>query len=341
MIRRYPQAGFTAVELLITLFVAAAFLIAGYQLFNIVIKDGGQARSESRAGNVAYDYLRRYSPSATDPCTAQTPLTNSPIDIDGLDTVTISVSISCPSYSTTGLSKVEATISYNTPQQTTEYATFVNGSGLQSADITDGLIGWWKFNGDANTSVGSSNGALTNATPVPGPSGTENTAYSLSGTNSYIRFDTNSMPSPMNAITISVWAKPSSASASFMTTNPVGAAGSIIQILIPYTGNTMYWDFGNQTTGRLTTPFNVAWFNTWSLYTFTASASTGTKIYRNGSVIASSATAGTYTKTGQTLDLGYYAGGSAYWTGSIDDMRMYDRALSSTEISSLYAGGAK
>ena len=34
---RPSNAGFTAVELLITLFVAAAFIIAGYQLFNIVI----------------------------------------------------------------------------------------------------------------------------------------------------------------------------------------------------------------------------------------------------------------------------------------------------------------
>jgi len=36
------QAGFSAVELLITLFVAAAFLVAGYSLYNVVIKDGGE-----------------------------------------------------------------------------------------------------------------------------------------------------------------------------------------------------------------------------------------------------------------------------------------------------------
>jgi len=68
MIRRQRQdSGFTAVELLITLFVAAAFLIAAYQLFNLVVKDGGSTRAESRAANVAYDYLRQYAASSPAP----------------------------------------------------------------------------------------------------------------------------------------------------------------------------------------------------------------------------------------------------------------------------------
>lgn len=132
------QSGFTAIELLITLFVAAAFLIAGYQLFNVVIKDGGQARAESRAGNVAYDYLRRYAPQAVNPCVASTPLTNSPVAVDGLSNVSISVVISCPPGLTVpGLSKVEVTITYNDPPQTLKFSTFTNG-------ITVGSI-WQPF----------------------------------------------------------------------------------------------------------------------------------------------------------------------------------------------------
>jgi prepilin-type N-terminal cleavage/methylation domain-containing protein len=121
------QEGFTAVELLVTLFVAAAFLIAGYQLFSLVIRDGGQARSESRAGNIAYDYLRRYTASLTNPCIAQTPLTDSPITITGLVDVRVSVAISCPIDTTPSLSKVTATVTYNNPVQTVSYATYVNG----------------------------------------------------------------------------------------------------------------------------------------------------------------------------------------------------------------------
>lgn len=122
------EQGFTAVELLVTLFVAAAFLIAGYQLFSLVIRDGGQTRSESRAGNVAYDHLRRYTSSATNPCTPQTPLTNSPVTVTGLVSTSVSVVIECPISTTPSLSKVTATVTYNSPAQSVSYSTYVNGA---------------------------------------------------------------------------------------------------------------------------------------------------------------------------------------------------------------------
>lgn len=121
------EGGFTAVELLVTLFVAAAFLIASYQLFSLVIRDGGQARSESRAGNVAYDYLRRYTSSATIPCTTQDPLNNSPVTITGLVDARATISITCPISTAPALSKVTATINYNNPVQTVTYGTYTNG----------------------------------------------------------------------------------------------------------------------------------------------------------------------------------------------------------------------
>lgn len=119
------QSGFTIVELLITLFVAAAFLTSGYQLFNLVIKDSGQARAGSRASSVAYDYMRRYSTSVVSPCVASTPLTSAPISVSGLSNVTITVIISCPYSATTSLSKVDVMVNYNTPQLTMEYSTYV------------------------------------------------------------------------------------------------------------------------------------------------------------------------------------------------------------------------
>lgn len=119
------EQGFTVVELLITLFVAAAFLVSGYQLYNAIIKDGGQTRGESRASNVAYDYLRRYSASTVSPCVASTPVSAASVSVAGISNVTVTVAITCPYTSTTSISKVEATVLYNNPQQTVRYATYV------------------------------------------------------------------------------------------------------------------------------------------------------------------------------------------------------------------------
>ena len=125
------QSGFTAVELLVTLFVAAAFLIASYQLFNLVVKDGGATRSQSRAANIAYDYLRRYSATSTTfPCTVSSPLSNKALSVDGLADVKISVTVSCLPNASSSLSKVEVAITYNNPPQTIKYATYTITAGL-------------------------------------------------------------------------------------------------------------------------------------------------------------------------------------------------------------------
>jgi len=130
------KSGFTAVELLITLFIAAAFLVSGYQLYGLIIKDGGQTRAQAKASNTLYDYLQRYRTSATSPCTAQTPLTNSVITVTGLTSVTITVAISCPYGTASPVSKVLATLKYNNPQLSISNATFAKAPSI----ITDGLV---------------------------------------------------------------------------------------------------------------------------------------------------------------------------------------------------------
>ncbi len=126
MINLNKQSGFTAVELLITLFVAAAFLVTGYQLYTLIIKDSGNTRAQAKAANVAYDYIRRYSPSASNPCVASTPVNNTAITIGGLQNVTVFVNYTCPYPSTPTITAVDVVVRYNTPQQSVEYKTYVN-----------------------------------------------------------------------------------------------------------------------------------------------------------------------------------------------------------------------
>lgn len=119
------QSGFTTVELLVTLFIAAIFLTSGYQLYSIITKDSGKTRAQANASNVAYDYLQRYKPTATNPCAAQTPLSNQPISVTNLSNVTVTVAITCPYSFATSVSKILVTVKYNNPQQTTTNATYV------------------------------------------------------------------------------------------------------------------------------------------------------------------------------------------------------------------------
>lgn len=108
------QAGFTAVELLITLFVAALFLFAGYQLFNIVLASGAASRSQAAASTTANMYLQQYTDSIGATCAASTPLNNSAITVTGLSNAKVTVAITCPVASAPKLSQLNVTVSYGT-----------------------------------------------------------------------------------------------------------------------------------------------------------------------------------------------------------------------------------
>jgi Tfp pilus assembly protein PilE len=118
------SAAFTTVELLVTLFIAAAFLTSGYQLYSLIIKDGGEARAQARASNIAYDYLQRYKSKSTNPCSAQAILNHQSITADNLSNVTITLNISCPYGTSSSTSRIQADVGYGKPQTTVSDATY-------------------------------------------------------------------------------------------------------------------------------------------------------------------------------------------------------------------------
>jgi Tfp pilus assembly protein PilE len=119
------ESGFTAVELLVTLFVAVAFLATGYQLYTVIIESGGTARTQAKASNIAYAALRKYAPQAVKPCVASSPAATIPAG--SLPTPnSISVDISCPGGTgTTTTSKIQVTVTYGSPSEQVVHALFV------------------------------------------------------------------------------------------------------------------------------------------------------------------------------------------------------------------------
>ncbi len=347
MSRHRTQSGFTAVELLITLFVAAAFLIAGYQLFNFVLKDGGDTRAQSRASNVAYDYMRRYSDSASNPCSPSTPITGQSISVDGLANATITITITCPESDAPTISKVNAIITYNMPQQTLQYATFVDKSkgATPNTDVTNGLVAWWPFNGNANSNVGPYNGTVYGATPSDGQNGQPNGAYSFSGAGDYISIPAG-FTDLSNGFTISVWAKPTASSsfARFLDFG-VGQANQNILFARTSTSNDLELDIANGANsfiGVVKTTSGPIVNNQWVLYTATMNSTGTMTIYKNGGVVATAngSLPLVVTRTSNFIGRSNWPSDS-YYQGSMDDMRVYNRALSASEILQLFNNGAQ
>ncbi len=353
MSRSSSQQGFTAIELLITLFVAAAFLVAGYQLFSVVIKDGGETRAESKAANIAYDYMRQYSTSAANPCVASTPLTASSVNIEGLANAKISIVISCPQADAPTISKIEAFIIYGPTSSTTiKFATFLDASkgAAPTNSLTTNLFGWWQLNGNANdTSGAGNNGTVTAATLAVGQNGASNTAYAFNGTTAYITVPTT-IARPTTGITLSAWIKtsdvqPSTTRKIISTTETTGYAVSLNDAacsrqlaFTAHVGGSL-----RHACTSINPTFNDAWILVTGVYD-----SSSVRLYLNGAFATSVGVSGTFSNSAVTVPfcIGSEAGattctGGNYFSGSIDDVRAYSRALTPSEVQQLYVQGAQ
>ena len=125
-INRRHQSGFTTVELLIALFIAAVFLGAGHQLYNAIVQDSGEARQRAQANNIAYNILRRYADSAPGSCTPGTAVNNIPVSNppDNLKNVRQTVTYDCPQSSLPGLTRVTVRLTYGSDAQEVVHAMY-------------------------------------------------------------------------------------------------------------------------------------------------------------------------------------------------------------------------
>jgi prepilin-type N-terminal cleavage/methylation domain-containing protein len=119
------QSGFTAVELLITLFIGVAFIGAGYQLYGVAVKDGSDVRMRAQASSIAYSQLRTSAAGVSNPCATST--TTIPVLAStGLINASMTAAISCPYGATSPVSTVTVTLSYGTdsPQKQVSHAIY-------------------------------------------------------------------------------------------------------------------------------------------------------------------------------------------------------------------------
>jgi len=129
---RLYQQGFSAVELLITLFIAALFIIGANQLYIYVITNGEDANQRTRASNIGYQYLQSKKPAVAQMCPNASPpvQTFSNVPVSGLTNVTIIVTASCP-YTSTATSQ--------DPLRNITKVTVVTRYGSDSKEVTHAI----------------------------------------------------------------------------------------------------------------------------------------------------------------------------------------------------------
>ena len=220
---------------------------------------------------------------------------------------------------------------------------------------TSGLVGYWTFDGaetvwtstTAGTTLDKSGqnntGTLTSMNQATSPAiGKHGQALNFDGSTSYVEIPDNPAYTLGTAFTYSAWIK---------TSDTVGEIFSNFEVASPFVGTLFGVGFGG-TNGKLSVWIStssgstvqdtgsVVNDNTWRFVTASYDG-TNVRFYRDGALSSTIAATNSVGNSSNVLRIGRdnNSPGERYYNGSLDDVRIYNRALSASEVTQLYNAG--
>ncbi len=206
----------------------------------------------------------------------------------------------------------------------------------------NGLVGWWPFNGNANDESGNgNNGTVNGASLTSDRNSISNAAFSFNGISSYITMNLINAINTVNVngLTLSAWTNMTS-----LTTPPQSIIFMVDNLNNGFnTGydqniTKLYGQAGNSGVGApmridaLNTVLSNNWYNVVMTCDFNTETS---KLYING-VLQTQSSVPVITPVLTKIFIGSAYNQVWYQNGKLDDIGIWNRALSPCEISDLY-----
>ena len=232
---------------------------------------------------------------------------------------------------------------YNRALTQQEITQLYTGQVIPSYVPTNGLVGYWPFNGNANDVSGNgNNGTVNGATLTTDRFGNLEKAYSFDGVSNGVVVAHSPSLIFTNQLSFSVWlysdtSKIADVLEKFTASNGQNGDGGPQLTLRP--NNTMdlaIWKNNISNFTYSSTIYNKQWYNiiaTWN----------GTQIilYQNGVPVDTFNFSQTLNPCTFPLYFGFRGGNNDnYFKGKLDDIAIWNRALSQSEITSLYTSNS-
>ncbi|MDO9068905.1 MAG: LamG domain-containing protein, partial [Deltaproteobacteria bacterium] len=216
-------------------------------------------------------------------------------------------------------------------------ATLTIGEAIGAFEVTTaasgdpnaiGLVSWWKAEGNAYDSVGGNHGTLQGGTTYA--TGQVGQAFSFDGVDDYVNVPYSLSLELQDSITIVAWINSSNNS---INRAIAGKAGGY-QIFIEAGGH-LDLGFYNGTWTHLQSSITIP-ENEWVYVVGTFNATDGTmQLYINGVPDTNLITAQRMSANANGVKIGGFGSDGAPFSGIIDEVKIFNRALSALEISTL------
>lgn len=226
----------------------------------------------------------------------------------------------------------------------------------QRFDPNLGLIAWYPFNRNAQDESGNGHhGTVKGATLCKDRTGNKDSAYNFDGVNDYIDLGSSPKLNPRDQMTITSWIMLPKKMPKVKSKNVQVRAEPIVERYEPNVGRRSYFtalyaggyprayfyqDGGKPKGGRgIGSKSNPEPLNLKQHYFLAVSFdhARGGYLFLDGEIISDLRYGDPIQQTKESTTIGgVIYSESKYFTGVIDDVRLYDRALSKEEISSLY-----
>jgi hypothetical protein len=220
---------------------------------------------------------------------------------------------------------------------------------------TNGLVGWWPFNGNAiDESINTNDGTVNGATLTADRFGSANSAYSFNGVNNRIDLPLNLSGSLINATeySFSGFIKDFTNGTGGLFSNWKATAGNPCGILIGLSGNKLGGGTdGGQSVVTTNTISNTNWVHVAVIFNGNLIGDLNRmKLYINGTQVpgisatgTSNIVSGNLGNTSTNTAFGAWMsqfGWTGYFSGKLDDIGIWNRALTECEVKKLYTSGS-
>jgi Concanavalin A-like lectin/glucanases superfamily/Bacterial Ig domain len=222
-------------------------------------------------------------------------------------------------------------------------------TGYVAAQLQNGLVGHWSFDDGSGTTASDSSGNGNTATLINGPSwstaGQIAGALSFDGFDDYVAFASQAQ----STISISVWVY-AQATPGNVFPRIIDMPGYVLFLAEPSNPSSNPASLGfrsrrSDQDGEWDTPANSLAYNSWNHVAIvydSSSTSNNADLYINGvkqTISKINSPQGTQTANEGAGIIGNRIPLNRGWDGLIDELRVYNRALSASEIVSLYDQG--